>query len=659
MKKNTVIILAFALTLLWPAAGFAQGPVVTAATTTGNYLVVIGLNFGTSPTISLNLTPLTVLASAPNWAIAQVPALPPATYLLVLSRGPNPGDTVTFDVTIGAVGPAGPPGSAGPPGPPGAIGPTGDQGEPGPPGPSVFEVNPATSAAFYNAGSIGIGTDAPVAALHVKRAVAPGDGTHVLPQDHVVVIENATVSENTNGLAIKLSSNMETIEPPGGGPIQVPGSVNSTNNYITFYKSTNGPRTPEPGVTDIAGRIEGLSVADFAKLQAGIAEDFINAPANLFGFFKLDVSLNPGFFSPGSFPLVTFDPGELPQLNTTGGTPPSLQFTGGSLPSASLSAGTLPSLNFTTTEILGITVPINISFSRGTFPSLSFNPGSLPTASFSPGSFPSLSLTGGAPPQLSVTGGSLPAITGPPILFGDPFVTIDQDKVDEFVSTLGIGLSNLQTEYEIFSDPIGAAIRNGTLAYWGGGVTYESGSGDYAEWLERVNPDEEMTVGDVVAVHGGRISKNTEAADQVLVISFKPIVLGNMPDSGREQLFEKVAFMGQVPVKVRGPVRKGDYLVPSGDHDGFARAVAAEKLTADLLRQVIGVAWAESEGQHVSYVKAAVGLRPAELARVLRAQETRMSALEAQLAQLRRERADHKALLTEFTRRLAILEAAR
>jgi hypothetical protein len=75
---------------------------------------------------------------------------------------------------------------------------------------------------------------------------------------------------------------------------------------------------------------------------------------------------------------------------------------------------------------------------------------------------------------------------------------------------------NLQTAYDIYSDPIGSAILNSTLACWGGGVTYESGSGDYAEWLERIDPEEKTTVGEVVAVRGGRISKNTDAARTTL-----------------------------------------------------------------------------------------------------------------------------------------------
>jgi hypothetical protein len=268
-----------------------------------------------------------------------------------------------------------------------------------------------------------------------------------------------------------------------------------------------------------------------------------------------------------------------------------------------------------------------------------------------------VSLTGGSPPQLSATGGSLPAILGPPIVFGDPFITTDQTKVDEFVNSINANVNNLLTAWQLYSDPIGAAMLNATLAFGGGGVTYESGSGDYAEWLERADEREDIDVAEVVGVRGGKITKNTDGAEQVLVISFKPIVLGNMPEAGRERLYEKVAFMGQVPVKVDGPVRKGDYLVPSGRHDGVATAVSPDDMTASLLRQVIGVAWSDWDYARPSYVRVAVGLRPAELARVMKTHETRMTALEDELRRLRRERTALTSALSSLGRRLADLEA--
>ena len=44
--------------------------------------------------------------------------------------------------------------------------------------------------------------------------------------------------------------------------------------------------------------------------------------------------------------------------------------------------------------------------------------------------------------------------------------------------------------------------------------------------------------------------QNTEDAEQVMVVSFSPIVLGEPQEKDKER-FEQVAFMGQVPVKQR------------------------------------------------------------------------------------------------------------
>ena len=40
-----------------------------------------------------------------------------------------------------------------------------------------------------------------------------------------------------------------------------------------------------------------------------------------------------------------------------------------------------------------------------------------------------------------------------------------------------------------------------------------------------------------------------------------PLILGNMPQLGKEPKYEKVSFMGQVPVYVSKTVKKGDYIL--------------------------------------------------------------------------------------------------
>jgi hypothetical protein len=141
------------------------------------------------------------------------------------------------------------------------------------------------------------------------------------------------------------------------------------------------------------------------------------------------------------------------------------------------------------------------------------------------------------------------------------------------------------------------------------GIAYESGSGDYAEWLKKMNPEEIFSPGDIVGVFGGEISKSTEGAHHYMVISKSPIVLGNMPPNGQEPAYEKVAFMGQVPVKLRGEVRKGDYILCSHLNDGIGRAVSPENMKLSDFNQIVGVAWSASLAKEgFSIVNVAVGI---------------------------------------------------
>lgn len=149
------------------------------------------------------------------------------------------------------------------------------------------------------------------------------------------------------------------------------------------------------------------------------------------------------------------------------------------------------------------------------------------------------------------------------------------------------------------------------------GITYESGSGDYAEWLEKDNLNEIVSAGDIVAVNGGKISKNTFNAQKLMAISTSPIVLGNMQQKGSENNFEKVAFMGQIPVKVTGPVNTGDFIIPSGLNDGTGIAVAPELMTIEELDKIVGRAWSESTVQSVKMVNILVGINATDIAQII------------------------------------------
>lgn len=174
------------------------------------------------------------------------------------------------------------------------------------------------------------------------------------------------------------------------------------------------------------------------------------------------------------------------------------------------------------------------------------------------------------------------------------------------------------------------------------GVSYQSGSADYAEWLERSNPDENMTPGEIVGVNSGKISKYTLNAQQYMVISTKPAILGNMPAPGQEGLFEKVAFMGQIPVRVRGIVISGDYILPSGRNDGTGIAVSPDEITSKQYREIVGVAWSSVLIDNgVNIINMAIGLNANDVANLaiqqeekIKAMENRFTVLEARLLAL-------------------------
>lgn len=87
-----------------------------------------------------------------------------------------------------------------------------------------------------------------------------------------------------------------------------------------------------------------------------------------------------------------------------------------------------------------------------------------------------------------------------------------------------------------------------------------------------------------------------QQADQLMVVTDRAVVLGNDPGPEARSRYEKVAFVGQVPVRVRGPVSVGDLLVASGRADGTAWAVAPGEYRPATDGPVVGQAWEASPG---------------------------------------------------------------
>jgi hypothetical protein len=180
------------------------------------------------------------------------------------------------------------------------------------------------------------------------------------------------------------------------------------------------------------------------------------------------------------------------------------------------------------------------------------------------------------------------------------------------------------------------------------GVTFQSGAGDYAEWLPKASSTDHMMPGFVVGMKKGKISLTTEGADKILAISTNPIVLGNMPLQGQEEAFEKVAFMGQVPVRVFGPVTVGDYILPSGNNDGFAKAVHPTHMTAQDFSKIVGVAWSSSQNDVYNLINVAIGLNDGDISRLASKQSEEIKELSEDVRQLQKEEMDVDAVLSQL-----------
>jgi hypothetical protein len=167
------------------------------------------------------------------------------------------------------------------------------------------------------------------------------------------------------------------------------------------------------------------------------------------------------------------------------------------------------------------------------------------------------------------------------------------------------------------------------------GVTYQSGNGDYAEYLPKLDKKEKFFAGQIVAIKGGFVTKNTDNATQLMVISKQPIVLGNAKPTHNLADFEKVAFLGQVPVTVLGEVKLGDYILPDGNNMGMGIAVSPENMNSDDYKRIVGVAWSASKTP-VSEINVAVGLNGSAMSRELERQNAVNAKQEEQISMLKK-----------------------
>jgi hypothetical protein len=207
------------------------------------------------------------------------------------------------------------------------------------------------------------------------------------------------------------------------------------------------------------------------------------------------------------------------------------------------------------------------------------------------------------------------------------------------LGTIGPGPSN---NYISFLDGNGSVGSIEGLPGPVGGITFGAPGSDYAEWLPRLQEDEEIEAGDIVGVFGGKITKTTAGAQQLMGISSRPIVLGNMPPQETRHLHERVAFLGQVALKVRGPVQAGDYIVASEMNNGTGIAISPRQVALTHESQIVGRAWESAATDGVHLINTVVGLSGSypnrELWSVIDSLQRELTSLREELEELKAQK---------------------
>ena len=180
------------------------------------------------------------------------------------------------------------------------------------------------------------------------------------------------------------------------------------------------------------------------------------------------------------------------------------------------------------------------------------------------------------------------------------------------------------------------------------GVSYSSSAGDYAEWLPKERASVNMLPGQVIGVRKGLIDLNTAGAERVLVISTNPIVLGNTPETGKELQFEKVAFLGQVPVRVIGKVKSGDYILASNKNDGTGIAKNPDDITIEDIPNIVGIAWTGSDLVTEKAIKVAVGLTANDLKNIVKKLEQKVETYLVEFNDLKKQYNSNNELLAKL-----------
>jgi len=177
---------------------------------------------------------------------------------------------------------------------------------------------------------------------------------------------------------------------------------------------------------------------------------------------------------------------------------------------------------------------------------------------------------------------------------------------------------------------LGSITGNGS-----GGILVNTTGGDFAEYLPKADPNETLTPGDIVGLFPEGLSKKTHYAQQIMVVTTAPAVLGNQPKEKDESRYAPAAFLGQVPVKVQGAFSAGDFIIPSGRGDGIGIPISLTEIRPDQYPYIVGRSLTCSGEEGIQKATILVGLLHNALwTGILKEKDVRITQLERRLAAL-------------------------
>jgi hypothetical protein len=186
----------------------------------------------------------------------------------------------------------------------------------------------------------------------------------------------------------------------------------------------------------------------------------------------------------------------------------------------------------------------------------------------------------GTPTRLLTVGGDGTVKITANTALGSTTSVATKKYVDDSITGLGLGGSGGNTTFGANLVPTANLTYNlGSTTAWWNNIYGTSIHAQYADVAERFEADAVISPGTVVELGGAKeiTAVVSELSENILgVISTKAAYLMNS-GAGSDSTHPPVAVSGRVPVRVIGPIKKGDRLVSAGN--GLARAGARTEIS--------------------------------------------------------------------------------